>query len=525
VTATFRRRVMRIEAEPRRLSICISTIVLVSASLALGDQNSKRDAAGKNVPQWQQLLEEANLISHNFTPEERASFLVDASRAAFRDPDLCKTFSLELFAIASTKLEPGHYRAATQKNSLVALSKVDPEQAGALFTKQDTPDMWNMPVLLEDFRAFGARTIFPELYAKEGMPAVPTIQSMANWVGSTGEYPYRAISQIIGKIPAGRSETANALVADAIRFFGVDRHFLDQNKEFTDFILSVQQNARPDLLRQAIAADLDALDREAKDDKAPRHTIEATSKGSTTRFTSEPQYLAYRLLPVIQSLDPDWAAQVKKKYTVLANLPQLPPGTTTTMVGAVTFPDQQAGPSETAQALDENRLMQAERLVGQDPKAAAQAALQISDPNLRAIALTTIAPAYMTVDARQAKSWTTESSDLLRRLPPDETRLRLMISLAEARATEGDTEAALDLMGKSFDLGEELFAQYMRTNPGEMSYTATGSDELIDLATKTAPKPALRSSVLARVRALREDTLKVRLLVAIAQGAAVSGTG
>ena len=349
------------------------------------------------------------------------------------------------------------------------------------------------------------------------------IQSMAYWVGSTGEYPYRAISEVLDKISAGHSDTADTLVTDALRFSMIDRHFLDQNKELTEFILSVQHHARSDLLREAITLDLDALDRESKDDKAPHHTIEATSNGSTVRFNSGPQYLAYRLLPVIRSLDPDWAGQVKKKYAVLANLPELPQGAQVTMVGSVSFPGQQVGSAETSEALDENRIMRAGMLAGEDPQAAAQIALQVSDAELRAIALAAVAPAYMTVDAKRANSWITESSDLLRSLPPTETKLRLMVSLAEAKASQGDTDAALDLMGKSFDLGEELFAQYIRANPGQMAYNATGMDELVELTSKMCQKSAFQALVIRRVETLREDTLKARLLVASAQGTEARG--
>ncbi|MGA7293212.1 MAG: hypothetical protein WBW53_12600 [Terriglobales bacterium] len=497
--------------------------VLVFSTEANSQAQKPAETARQEVPRWQQLLEEADAVSHDFSPEERADFLGNAALAAHGSPRLCEAFSLELFTIASTKLQPGRYRAAMQKNALVALSRVDPEKAASLFTKQDTPDMWNIPVPGEDFRAFGARTIFPALYSRKGMTAIPTIQSMAYWVGSTGEYPYRAVSEILNKISGDHSDTVDILVTDAIRFSGIDRHFLDQNKELTEFILSVQHQARSELLREAITLDLEGLDRESKDDKAPHHTIEATSSGSTVRFNSEPQYLAYRLLPVIRSLDPDWAGQVKKKYAVLANLPELSQGAQVTMVGAISFQDQQVGSTETSEALDQHRIMRAGMLAGGDPQAAAQIALQVSDAELRAIALADIAPAYMTVDAKRANSWIAESSDLLRNMPPTENKLRLMVSLAQAKASQGDTDAALDLMGKSFDLGEELFAQYVRANPGQMAYNATGMDELVDLTNKMCQKSALQASVIRRVETLREDTLKARLLVASAEGTEASG--
>ncbi len=494
-------------------------ICVIMAVLACAETAGTRTVSKKPEPPWLQLLKQADLISRNFSPEERADFLLDGSEAALKaDPNLAKAWSLELFRIATTKLEPSHYRAAMQKNALTTLARIDPDKAAELYTLQDTPDMWNQKVLTEDYRAFGARTLFPALYAKEGAASIKKIRTIANWIGSNGEYPYSAIAGIIQKVSPRDAETGSALVSDAIRYFGTDRMFVNQYREFTEFILEIWKSIPQPLVRQAITDDLAALAREAKDDTAAHHTIEVNAGGTTVRFTEEAEYLAYRLLPVIHDLDPEWAAQVKADYGALQNLPLLSPGMPVRTTAAVVLPDQSVGSADVGSALDEHRLLQVTQLTTSDPKGAAEVGLQIRDPGLRAIALATLAPAYSRIDETAAGSWTKEATMLLDSLPPDETKLRLLTALAEARLQQGKSDAALGFFDRAFDLGEELFAQSMRTNPGQMAYAASAEEELVDLMEKFSNRRPTQAKAVSRARSTRDDLLKVKLLVAASKG-------
>src|SRR5207245_2143651 len=91
----------------------------------------------------ERLILQAENISRNFSPEERADLLLDIlDTPAGTSAENGKKWSLELFAISKNQLSPGPYRAAIQKNALVDLTKVDVLETVRLFRDQDTPDMW-----------------------------------------------------------------------------------------------------------------------------------------------------------------------------------------------------------------------------------------------------------------------------------------------------------------------------------------------------------------------------------------------
>src|SRR6516165_4568855 len=157
--------------------------VLLIASMTAPCAFAGAQPARKKPPQpdWLRFVNEAYTLSPNFSPEEKADLLLDMLDVPALSQEQKERWSLEIFSLATKDIRPSHYRAAMQKNALVALCKVNPEKAAALYTTQDTPEMWHQDVLMEDYRAFGARTLFPALWAQSRMASIPTIRSIANW--------------------------------------------------------------------------------------------------------------------------------------------------------------------------------------------------------------------------------------------------------------------------------------------------------------------------------------------------------
>lgn len=73
-------------------------------------------------------------------------------------------------------------------------------------------------------------------------------------------------------------------------------------------------------------------------------------------------------------------------------------------------------------------------------------------------------------------------------------------------------------MGRAYDLGEELFEDDLKANPGKFSEMADGFDELVDLTSVAARQPWLSQNALDHVKLVRNDVLRARLLVEEAKG-------
>src|SRR5258708_11017098 len=201
------------------------------------------------------LLEEAERLSRGFVPDDRASLLLESAQSALLvNKAKAQAWALQLFAFSRISLEPGHYRQAMEKNALTVVAQVDPLRSAELFRQQDPPDVKEFPN--EDVRAFAANTLFRALWEKKGRAALPKIEELANWLGSTGEYPYTAIGSVILELAKSDSKTAASLFASAISYLPRDPGYLVTNREFTTFILKMKPVVPASLLRQAITDDV-----------------------------------------------------------------------------------------------------------------------------------------------------------------------------------------------------------------------------------------------------------------------------
>lgn len=489
---------------------------LLACSLFLFTASSAK--ATTSVPEWKRLVEEAYLTSRSLSPEERADLLLTLleTRAA-DDQKQREAWSLELFRITTQELKPSHYRAAMQKNALVDLCKADPWKAAELYTTQDTPDMWNQEVITEDYRAYGTRILFPALWTKGGMSSLPTIIKIANWIGDTGQYPYVEITPIIASVASVDKSSAESLASAAVKSFETHRGFINKHQEFVAFVLGIQNYVSIPLLKEAIEAELQALDEDSKDSDRAKFSIQAKSSKGTVQLNDQAEYVAYRLLPLINRIDADWADQIKQKYIALKYLPEAPNGQMQ-LTGAVSLPGQNASGAEMSSAMDEHRLLQVTMLALSNPQQAEEIALGIQDPGRQAIALATLAPGFTASDPKKSEEWVAGSTAELGKMPAGEPKLQLIVALAKDALYSQKNARAGELFNKSFDLGEELFEEDARSNPGKMAYTTVGDQELAMLVEVFAKSRNFRATTTGRVREVRNDVLRARLLVAAAKG-------
>ncbi|MFQ5777190.1 MAG: hypothetical protein ACE5IP_04200 [Terriglobia bacterium] len=467
-----------------------------------------------------QLLEEANAISRNFIPEERADLLLELSQFAVAlDPPRANSWSLELFQIATNELAPGPYRAAMQKNALTTLARTDPMRAAELYTLQNPPARSGDSLPGEDVRSFGARTLFPLLWAKQAEAALPKIEEIAVWLGSTGQYPYGAMTEIVLKVAETDPQKAAALFAQAVSFFPRDPGIGNTNRRYIGFLLRTWEVPGGGLLRQAIQEGLRALERDA-DTRTTSLYAEVTTAQGSIRFESEAELLAYRLLPLIEQLDPDWAERVREDYPALRGAPPITLGARLNIAAALALQPGDRNPTAMGKALDEHRLMQITQMAERDPKAALETAFSIRDPDRRAIALARTLPAYATADKEQAEARLRQSARYLDSMEPGREKLRLLVALARGYFALERVKDANQATARALDLGEELFAQDLQANPGTMAYAASGSEEMTTLVQWAAKNSADPLTILSRIRQVRSELLRARLLVFFAQGLA-----
>lgn len=459
------------------------------------------------------LLRQADAESRNFPLEERASLLEKMARASLTlDSAQSVAWSRELFRTAH-QLQPGQDRAAYQKNALITLARVDARAAAALYKQQDSLQDWAADTTpSEDIRADGTRTLFPALWSTQGKKSLPQIRDIALWLGDTGGYPYSGLTPIFSQIAAQDKNAATQLFLDAVTYLPRGQDIRSTNRIFTDFLLASWKYVPPVLVKKALASAVDAFSASSKDERMPKFKAEAVGRAGMA-FSSQAELLLYKLLPVAREVDPDLAHKIADEHKTLADYPEAQPGMRAAAV--LSFPG--ATGEDERRALDESRFYQVGQLAATDPEKALPLAQEISDPDTRQAALVQIAPYADATDRSQADSWIEQAAKHLDGMTTSVAKLRVTAALANAYFVRGDEERALTMTDHALDLGEELYEQYMIANPGAVSYSADGFEEMMDLMRKGMARVKRPESMVARINELRQDVLKATLLTVAAE--------
>jgi hypothetical protein len=485
---------------------------IAAASLA-AQQTAEPQAASPTS-----LLNEAYSIAANSSPQERAYLLMTLAQAASDvDPALVRPWSLELFAFANKNLAQDTYRAAMQKNALTALCQVDPNQAAELFTQLDPP---GHPLANEDLRSFAARTLFPKLWeADGGLKSLEKIERIANWLGETGQYPYSAMAGIIRKTAEKDHEKAASLFSEAVAFLPRDPGFFVTNRQFVDdFLLQTWKIPETGVVANAITVALASIEAAEKAGQ-PSMRIDLFTTAGKVALSSQSDYLVYRLLPIVASIDMKWAAQLRDKYTEAgAATPDSPDSPAPAAMAMVR--DGAATDSAIRAALDGSAASRVSEIAASDPQRALQIALSISDPASRASAMAAAMPAYSKVEPAAGDAGLQALAKQLETMQAGEGKLRLTITLADAYAGLGRDKDAAAMMGRALDLGEEIVSSDLEANPGKMVYQTPGFTELNGLVGNVVARPSLRYEAVERVRHVGVDTLRAHLTISVARGLA-----
>jgi len=463
------------------------------------------------------LLDEAHQLSSTLAVDQRAWIIADASEiVAPINAARGKQWSLEVWDLAR-QMERGQERVAFQKNALRELAVNDPGLALRLYRHLDLPASWDaVHNSTEDARALGySNTFFKPVWENGGARYLSKLQSLACFLGSTGQYPYASMSKIALDVSKSDHRRAERILSDALHYFQRDPGFVSTNSEFVRFILATRIIAGPKLLAEELGIAATALQQSPRAFKNQTRRITAATPLGSANFESQNEALLFRLLPFLKETLPQKASALMSRYESLRKAPSITTDTPVTLAGSVSLTGT-ADPARMQSRLDESRAYQVQSLAESDPNEAWSVARQIIDSYVRAVALANLAPAFSRVDAKEANAWLSDAQSRFAAISDEQKKIRLMATVARAQILLGRTNDAALLIPQTFDAGEAMFAKYANDHPDEPAYSLPGYDELTDLTT-VAVKADITGTV-GRVKQVKSDVLRAALLVASAKG-------
>jgi hypothetical protein len=203
----------------------------------------------------------------------------------------------------------GWDRVATEKNVLTILSRSDPELAMQLFVNVEKPFPIDGSGFPEDVRADAAVEIFGNYWRAVGIRGLDNIRRMSRHIGSTGEYPYRAMSSVVSEVIKLRQEDGLAkvseIVNEAIRYYRRGSQFQNRDEEFVSLLKNARHNVPDRLYLRGLRLLVGNL--LARRAWKGHFIAEIGTSEGFVQFTSINSALLFQAFPLVAEANSQWA--------------------------------------------------------------------------------------------------------------------------------------------------------------------------------------------------------------------------
>lgn len=489
--------------------LCAGLVVGSPAQAGRGQANPAPSIAARP------LIARAELLSRGFSAGERVHALMGCAAAdAVEDRTEAVDWFLEAFHLAKLQLPPSHNRAADEEGVVMMLSGVDLPEALRLFSQQDLPSDWEKPdELSEDLRASASVPVFHALIAAKGLQSVPMIESMAQSLGGSGQYPYDAISQAVGILGAKDVSAAQLLLGQAIAFGAHDPGYSSTPRAYIRLLQQSQAYATPPLMVEGLSTALRLIqwDREHRPTEV---AMQVKTPHGAAQFHSMDDYLVFALLPLLQKYDPERVESIRQQNPFLATLPSITADTPLHPFAAIL-----SDPAQSGAGMEFAREQAITRLPLTDGEGIRALANQMATPYGHALGLTMAAQANGQ-DRNQAAIWLDQAAKELDTLPDDQVRRRLQLAaqLVTAYSSLHRPDKAQAIAEDAIRRGAHAYDEDLRAHPDRPSYQLAGVQGMASLVTSIFQKMAAPNWLIDQIENLRETELQVRLLLAAVTG-------
>jgi hypothetical protein len=491
----------------------VNALLVVLICLSMGSSVSESQTTDAN-PAALMLLRESVQMSDTLDPDTQAAILLTSADSALHvDKAAAKDWAQELFRFAHNSMSSTE-RAPAEKNALVVLSKVDPAESARLFKLQDlpSPDV----AVYEDPRIYAAGPVYEGLWKQSHLKSLSTISNLSNWLGSTGQYPYAAIGDIVQKAVAGDPAWVTKTLSDAQKAFRRDPGYDNSPDLYAELLIQTHTLVDKRLEHDGLAELVQRLEDPLK--KSKSHVdIKFIQDGKETEVQTEEDATLYKILPLLRSVDPLWTESVLHKHPALSNLKGLDfsmPFTEQAVVSA----GGEGGNSASRAAMDELTARRVSALGKKDPDGALKSAEAIQTQYARMTAILAILPAYALANSAKANKMFDQTWTESKALPEDGEKLKLLVSLSKAAFALHRPNDGVVLANSALDLGEKVFKQDREIQPAKAFFVTAGADQLFQVATLIGEHCSDYTGYLSRIRHGQEEDLKAAMLVFVARG-------
>ena len=467
-----------------RARVLSALVILLIAPSTLGQKDlsakqQKSHISPKEISEKEiafAAVDSAAHIASRLAPELRGFLLSSAAGTiAKTKPATAIRYYRSAFDAAQqmTLLDPFNLRMGVQEGVVAGLASVDTDKAAELLMLVDRPQWTGYPS--DDFRTHSATLIAGRLIQRNAKNDIDKIIDLLDYLGQTGQYPYRAGNQLIQFLHTkGQDVRAADVFSQALGYFERDDQFLTSPNALADLVIANANNLPGHSLVRAIrlivekARGNEESQAQAKESADHSRFLINSPKGTLT-VNRRSTYLALCLLPLARRLDAALAAELAKKDADLDNLlkTQSPEelsnwsnGTLATLHG-----DPNQGQfQEFQQLIGEQRVLtDIEAKGGSNAGEAIALSKNIHRPDLHVLALAAIAKSLVPSDPHRAAALLGEAEANLENVTDSQKKAEAIAPIASIWEQLNDKKRASSLLSEGFSRPKPSWKKRART--------------------------------------------------------------
>ncbi len=450
---------------------------------------TKDDAAAARNQQVLDLLERSHAANEEVQPDQKAVLLARQISIVSRlNSETAEKWAQELFQLGEDQADD-QKRARMQVMAIQMVAQGDPE-FGLKLLHQIKPVAESDASVLSSANMIStaAASVFQGLARDKGESQLPRLRQEALRLATESQYPYSAMAGVAVELlrdhrrngadsNEGQGSVMESVFDEAVSNYERSVATWSGNSDFGRMI----QRMAYQLPREKVRHALEAFVNNVQTTPAPSGLwVKVDSGAGATQMSDPVEVSLYQYMSLLNEFDPELAKQVTEAHPRLAQnnaaVAGFGPGSA---YGAA-----MAGSGHGPDANQVTRL-RAQGMASWNPDNALALTQSITDPNMRAVTMGSVAERVAGDDSSRAMQLLDQAQKTAADTQDLKTELQLVASRAQVAEASNNGAMLRESLRRGFEIGDQLLRQEQDNNQGQVSWYMLGS--LVQTGIKSDP--------------------------------------
>ena len=452
--------------------------------------DAKEDPAAAHKQQIVDLLERSHAANDEVLSEQKATLLArQISMISRLNSESAEKWAQELFQLGDDQADD-QKRARMQVMAIQMVAQGDPE-FGLKLLHQVKPvaETDSTALVSANMISAAASAVFQGLARDKGESQLPRLRQEALRLAAESQYPYSAMGVVAIELLRdhrrgepdsiqGQGSLMESVFDEAVANYERSVPTWSGNSDFGRMV----QRLAYQLPKEKVRHSLEVFVNNVQTTPSPSGVWMKVDSGAGATQLSDPVEVSlYPFMSLLNEFDPELMKQVVEAH------PRLGQNAATGVGSGYGYGGSGYAAAGAGRGVDPNQMtrLRAQGMASWNPDSALAMTQSITDPNMRAVTMGSVAERIAGDDSSramqlldQAQKTAGDSQDL-------KTELQLVASRAEVAQATNNGAMLRESLRKGFEIGDQLLRQEQDNNQGQVSWYMLGS--LVQTGIKSDP--------------------------------------